>query len=116
MRFWQTTVVLLLCLFGLFVSASLSVEHPVADNQEHVTHEDGSPCPDSEQDSEPCGPLCPCTCCPGHAAMAAAVVPVPVAFSFVAPSLPRAQQVGVRLPKALHPQELLYSIFHPPRV
>jgi hypothetical protein len=67
-----------------------------------------APCPDSE-DGHPCGPACPCACCPGHRTIAAFVTVSP-AFQEL-PSPERFASPAERL----HPQDVFFSFFHPPR-
>lgn len=106
-------VVLLCFVIGLIASAAgelldLSVD-PVASAHAHgVAHSHA--CPDPEQDGSPCGPACPCTCCPGHS------VPAAVVYAD-RPSLliPPAAQLQAVPPRDLHPEDVLRRIFHPPR-
>lgn len=74
-----------------------------------ATHTEGSPCPDPTDDSHPCGPACACTCCPGHAAgVVFAVQPFKL-------GLPPANELKVHPNDDLHPQDVHFRIFHPPR-
>ncbi len=113
MRLWRVVLFLLLCVVAGFASSAgtLTVGSPAGTSE--VTHEDGSTCPDSDHDHAPCGPACPCTCCPGHARLAAAFTPVDACLVWVVPPV---SEVEAPAPRDLHPEEPSFSIFHPPRV
>ncbi|HUT79441.1 MAG TPA: hypothetical protein VM285_17220 [Polyangia bacterium] len=72
-------------------------------------HSEGDPCPDPVDDGHPCGPTCPCTCCPGHLTKIA-IAPVRPVIAARPDS-----EVEAVLPTALHPKEIINRIFHPPR-
>lgn len=75
----------------------------------HAAQTEATPCPDPGDDGSPCGPTCPCSCCPGHA-------PSPALWA------PRCS-VGALASSELEPTpardlgsaNLLHRIFHPPR-
>jgi hypothetical protein len=71
---------------------------------------DGSSCPDPDNHGHPCGPACPCACCPGHQAATAA--------SLTRPSIgiPPANSLEACSAGDLHPKDVPHRIFHPPRV
>jgi hypothetical protein len=109
-RPWRFLLVALLCLFTGFVWTAGTLGSTGSSDQ--VTHEDGSTCPDSDNGHAPCGPVCPCTCCPGHGALAAAFAPADPGLAILAP---RVHEVVAPPPEDLHPEELSFGIFHPPR-
>jgi hypothetical protein len=79
------------------------------EDRSQVTHEEGSSCPDPGGGGDPCGPSCPCTCCPGHRP--------PVAFSGFESIvlIPPSADLIAASPTDLHPRDVDQSIFHPPR-
>ena len=81
----------------------------VADSGE-ANHPELASCPDPADDGHPCGPECECTCCPGHATGL-----VFVAQRFSLRPLP-SDEHKARAHDTLHPQDVLLTIFHPPRV
>jgi hypothetical protein len=66
-------------------------------------------CPDPDSNGQPCGPECPCACCPGHSSA--------VAFLSGWPSLgaPSSHENRASSPDDLHPKDVRVRIFHPPR-
>lgn len=98
---------LLLLLLGTVVPALGETPHAASSALE-AGHADGAPCPDSEGNGDPCGPACPCACCPGHRVPALAS-----AHAHAIPSTPGALEA---LPlDALNPQDVVRRVFHPPR-
>ncbi|MFZ5786470.1 MAG: hypothetical protein ACOY3Y_08505 [Acidobacteriota bacterium] len=77
-------------------------------NAEGESHA-GGPCQDPDPDGHPCGPVCPCACCPGHR--------VPPALTSGGPLLgaPLPLHLETRPAEAFHPQDVLRRVFHPPR-
>jgi hypothetical protein len=78
----------------------------------HAGHADlaeGASCPDSDTDGAPCGPTCPCTCCPGHSG-AAVIVSHSAEFSTLTSAVACGSVVN-----DLDPKEIPFPIFHPPR-
>jgi hypothetical protein len=107
---WIVVLVMLL----MFI-AGIAAAHPQrlsgsASSLDPTCHSDGSPCPDAGACDHPCGPACPCTCCPGHGA---AVVPAP--YPLCSFNLPPTRGVTVNPPRDLYPREVHFRIFHPPR-
>jgi hypothetical protein len=112
MRLWRIAVVVLLCLVAGFVSTAGGLGLRPTASTDQVTHNDGSTCLDSDHGREPCGPMCPCTCCPGHGTVATPFASGELAVISLAPPV---HEVEASRPQDLHPKELLFSIFHPPR-
>jgi hypothetical protein len=102
-------VVLLLFIAGYISTSAGEVIHSMA-NEAHASEAKGSSCPDPGNDGAPCGPECPCTCCPGHR--------LAVAFPISGPSIvaPSSDDLDPALPADLHPKEIGKNIFRPPRV
>ncbi|HOC44256.1 MAG TPA: hypothetical protein PKJ99_14675 [Thermoanaerobaculales bacterium] len=75
----------------------------------HAEETEATPCPDPGDDGSPCGPSCPCACCPGHAPTPAVVV---AQCSVAAPSPSTLETTPHR---ALQSTDLRLRIFHPPR-
>ena len=71
---------------------------------------EGAPCPDPDEGGDPCGPTCPCACCPGHRTAPALAVGGPAHGSLAARHFEAAPL------EALHPKDVLRRVFHPPRV
>jgi len=102
--------ILFLCVVaGVVFAAGAFAEFPAA-SLDQVSHDDGSSCPDSDHGG-PCSPVCPCTCCPGHAMAASPGVRPSAVLTLVEP----VQEVEVSSPEDLHPKDLRARIFHPPR-
>lgn len=72
-------------------------------------HSGGTPCPDSTEYGHPCAPFCACACCPGHA--------LGLAFATHGPrlGLTPASTLRVHPVSDLHPTDVLFRVFHPPR-
>jgi hypothetical protein len=114
------TLVLLLLVAGLG-SAPFDVEHgserPSLGGAE-VSHIAGISCPDPGEDGHPCGPTCPCLCCPRRPP-SATVLPVLVAApASVRP--PIGGPTSGEEPESVrrddfHPKNVLSRIFRPPR-
>ena len=103
--------VLFLCLVaGVVFAASAFAEFPAV-SLDQVSHDDGSSCPDSDHGG-PCSPVCPCTCCPGHAMGATSLGAGP---SAVVTLIEPVYEVDVSSPEDLHPQDLRARVFRPPR-
>ena len=101
--------VLLLFSTGI-VSTSVGEALRESTGVDEVHHAEGSTCPDPDSDEHPCGPSCPCTCCPGHLT-AAAITPLqPVIVA------PLSDEIEISMRDDLHPKDVLSRIFHPPRV
>lgn len=109
-------VVLFLFVTGLVSAAAGEALHASAGADEATHAESSGPsCPDSGDDGKPCGPMCPCTCCPGHLTVAAFVT---VAASVtVGPTVQHSpsSKPHTSLPDGLHPKDTYSRIFHPPR-
>lgn len=104
------SALLALFLVGFFLSSAgevLAATH--AAGEAPASHEEGSSCPDPARDGEPCGPACPCACCPGHRLTVACAGTEP----FV--PAPPPSDLFLALPTVLHPREIGQRIFHPPR-
>jgi hypothetical protein len=103
-------VVLFLFVAGLVSGAAGEAMHASA-SADQVSHSEssGSSCPDPGDDGKPCGPTCPCACCPGHLTTAA--------FVSVRPSIqpPPSDELHVSRLDELHPKDVHFRIFHPPR-
>jgi hypothetical protein len=110
MKAWRVAFVVFLCFLASTVfAAGAFAEYPTV-SADQVSHDDGSTCPDSDHGG-PCGPVCPCTCCPGHAmAAAASSVAVPTTLALAQP----VHEVEVSPPEELHPKDFLARIFRPP--
>jgi hypothetical protein len=80
--------------------------HATSDNQ---ADHSGSPCSDPDAGGEPCGPACPCACCPGHRTPPALAVGDAVSGALIA------GQFEAGLPDTLHPKDVFRRVFHPPR-
>jgi hypothetical protein len=103
--------VLFLCLVASVVFAAGAFAEVPMVNLDQASHEDGSSCPDSDHGG-PCSPVCPCTCCPGHAMAATSLGIGPSAI--LTPSEPL-DEVELSPADELHPRDLVARIFHPPR-
>jgi len=68
------------------------------------------PCPDPDEHGDPCGPMCPCTCCPSHG-MSKYFIETEISRAFQ----PSAIIVNIQ-PDNLHPKAIPHRVFHPPRV
>lgn len=66
-------------------------------------------CPDPGTDGQPCGPGCPCFCCPGHANGLAVFPPRPSV------GIPPSSEFELEAHDDLRPKGVLRRIFHPPR-
>ena len=101
-------VVLVMFVGGMASTAVGEIPHS-PDHEGQASCPAGSSCPDPTDDGGPCSPFCQCTCCPGH--WTGAVFPP------VRPSLdaPRIDEIEAPSPDALHPQDAIHRIFHPPR-
>jgi len=104
----QACIMLAMFVAGM-VSTAVGEPRHAADGDEQVSQSDGPSCPDPSDEGGPCSPFCQCTCCPGHWIGAP-----PIA---VGPSLdtPVTDESEHSLPDALHPQDTINRIFHPPR-
>lgn len=76
---------------------------------DQIGHTEGSPCPDPDDKGHPCGPACACTCCPGHAAT---TLFVPQHLTF---RPPESEELNLGIYDDLHPKDVHFRIFHPPR-
>ncbi|HUU00033.1 MAG TPA: DUF6660 family protein [Myxococcota bacterium] len=78
-------------------------------SSDRVNCSEGPSCPDPDDDGNPCGPTCPCACCPGHSAAAA--------FVSIRPSIQAlpSDEFQASLTDDLHPKDFHFRIFHPPR-
>ena len=101
-------VVLFFFVTGLVSATAGEVLRSSADNFQ-ASHTEGSPCPDPDDAGHPCGPACACTCCPGHAAAPAFVAQ---RFAF---GIPPSSELKVHPNDDLHPKDVHFRIFHPPR-
>ncbi len=80
-----------------------------ASGSDPISHTEGSPCLDPDDRGHPCGPACACTCCPGHAIT---TMFVPQQFSFAPPAC---EELNLSTYDVLHPKDVHFRIFHPPR-
>ena len=92
-----------------YVSAAAGEVLRSVSSGDQIGHTEGSSCPDPDDCGHPCGPACACTCCPGHAATAMFAPP----FVFVAP--PACEELNLGTYDDLHPKDVHFRIFHPPR-
>jgi hypothetical protein len=76
---------------------------------DEMHHSKGSSCPDPANDEDPCGPTCPCTCCPGHLTATA----IALVHPFIAAQL--TDELEAMSQRALYPKEVLDRVFRPPR-
>lgn len=93
---------------GLVSATAGTIVH--ASEEAHpASHFDSSSCPDPCDDGVPCGPSCPCACCPGHATV--------VVFAAVRPVIPAPPIDELESPShdILEPQDVHFRIFRPPR-
>lgn len=81
-----------------------------AASADEACHSGGSPCPDPDAGGDPCGPACPCACCPGHRTAPA------LAAGDSVRGAPGAGRFEAGPPDALHPKDVFRRVFHPPRV
>jgi hypothetical protein len=102
-----------LLVFLLFVAGIFSA---TADGMAHASvradamgDSDGPSCPDPADDGIPCGPTCPCACCPGHS------MAVPFMLTEPAFRAPTSDDLELPLLTNLHPKDVPVRIFHPPR-
>lgn len=104
------SIVLFLFVAGLVSTAAGEALHASADAVQGSHAENpSSSCPDPGDDGKPCGPACPCACCPGHVSAAA--------FVAARPSIhpPPSGEHRPALPDDLHPKDVHFHVFHPPR-
>jgi hypothetical protein len=102
--------ILFLFLGGLMCTSASDALYAATEDSPK-THSKGVVCPDPGENDEPCGPDCPCDCCPGHVNTAFALtVNVQASILFPPPA-----EVHLSMPGDLHPQDALVRIFHPPR-
>jgi hypothetical protein len=92
-----------------FVSATAGEVLHASAGVDRESHSEGSSCPDPGDDGNPCGPACPCACCPGHSPAAA--------FVSVWPALEAQPSHGhhASLTDDLDPKDAHFRIFRPPR-
>lgn len=102
-------VVLFLFVAGLVSATAGEVLHSLV-SSDQVNCSEGPSCPDPDDDGNPCGPACPCACCPGHSAASVVVSARPSIQAM--PS----GELQASLADDLHPKDVYYRIFHPPRV
>jgi hypothetical protein len=76
------------------------------DHQDVARHSEGAA---PGHDDGPCGPSCPCACCPGQSVSKAVCTVAPV-LHIMASQAP--EPIGV---VDLHPADTAVGIFHPPR-
>lgn len=100
-----------LALLGLsVVMAGLVAAAPYWGTQAaHTAQTEATPCPDPGDDGFPCGPTCPCSCCPGHA-------PSPALWAHhCSVGAPPSSELEPTPARDLGSANLLHRIFHPPR-
>lgn len=102
------TVVLFVFVAGFVSAAAGEALHSSVDSSLASSAESSS-CPDPGEDGSPCGPTCPCACCPGHLTMAAFGAAESVHH------FPSTAELHVFVPRNLHPKDVYFRIFHPPR-
>ena len=76
----------------------------------HLCHSDETDCPDKDGDGAPCGPDCPCSCCPGHQVMPALLQ---LSFFLDAPGPAAAADPTEKSPAQ---KDISSLIFRPPRI
>lgn len=96
---------LLALMFLFFASGGLM---SVALDLGHLCHSEDAGCPDRDSDGVPCGPNCPCSCCPGHRVMPA-IASLPLFL--VSPTLTSAVQPEDKAPSQ---KDIPFTIFRPP--
>ena len=101
-------VVLFLFVAGLVSAAAGEALHSAA-SADPVNSAESSSCPDPGDDGNPCGPTCPCACCPGHLTVAAFVM-----TRSSLPALPSDERLVFET-HDLQPKDVHFRIFHPPR-
>ena len=104
-----TVAVLLSSLVTLTLPASAHEDHEPAKAADAVADSGSSACPDGDDHGMPCGPTCPCICCPGHLLRLAYFPGVPTVRS------PMTGPVETVTADNLHPTDITDRIFHPPR-
>jgi hypothetical protein len=92
-----------------FVAGAFGQAVHEANHSGHSDHSGGASCPDADADGAPCGPTCPCTCCPGHSG-AAVIVSHATEFSTLTTAVACGSVVI-----DLDPKDIPFPIFHPPR-
>jgi hypothetical protein len=99
-------VVLAMFIAGFTMADIGELLHVGSDSTAHV---DGPSCPDPGDDGAPCGPDCPCTCCPGHR--------ITMSSSCIRPHLVilTARTLVLSYWHDLHPYDVELSVFRPPR-
>jgi hypothetical protein len=110
-RAWRILLAAVVCLFACFASSRALGASSLRAHVEIASHQDEPRCPDRDHDGKPCGPLCPCTCCPGHG-----IVPADVP-SLSVPFVVSALSTEAELPsiERLDPVDVVFRVFHPPR-
>jgi len=97
---------LLWFLAGIVSPALVETLHAAATTDD--CHSDG-PCNDPGDGGKPCGPTCPCACCPGHRTVPALAVDDSHHGS------PVAAQFEAAPPDTLNHEDVVSRVFHPPR-
>ncbi|HOU93647.1 MAG TPA: hypothetical protein PLU22_21495 [Polyangiaceae bacterium] len=106
---WRLAV-MVLCAFVASFALGTAAElwHSFA-GADPIAHAGGPPCPDPSDGDHPCGPACHCVCC--HVPLAAPDLsgcrPSEGLVAFTALDEP--------LRDDLHPEDVPFPIFHPPR-
>jgi hypothetical protein len=110
--YWRWAWVVLVCLLTgwLWIAGLGAPTHLVCSDP--VSHQDGSNCPDSDCSQGPCGPMCPCTCCPGHRMLALSFT---LDGATVLDLAPPPEGAMAWRSERLDSQDLRFRIFHPPR-
>lgn len=109
-RLLRRLAVMVLCTFVASFALGTAAElwHSFA-GDDPSAHADGAPCPDPSDGDHPCGPACHCVCC--HVPLAAPDLsgcrPFEGLVAFTALDEP--------LRDDLHPEDVPFPIFHPPR-
>ncbi|MEK7705250.1 MAG: hypothetical protein AAB426_09845 [Myxococcota bacterium] len=103
-----SATVSLLVVAGLVSAAAGEALHALA-SADRVGRSEGSSCPDPGDDGNPCGPACPCVCCPGHLTAGVLMSPRPIV------DVPASDDLIIPWRDALHSKDVLSRIFHPPR-
>ena len=101
-------LVLLVLVASSTLATADEVSHANAWNDETAPSAADS-CPDPGTDGQPCGPGCPCFCCPGHA-NGLAVVSLRTSVGN-----PPSSEFELETHDDLRPKGVLRRIFHPPR-
>lgn len=102
-------IVLFTFVASLLSGTASQVLHSFAGADPIAAHSDGTPCPDPTDGDHACGPACSCACC--HVQVGVPDVPSYQTSEW----LPAFLTMGDAIRDDLHPKDVDFRVFHPPR-